>query len=329
MKGFGPGIIKAAGKGTDTAAKTIGRRFGRALGVASIPAAAGAAIKGLYNIGATFDEVRDNLRVGTGATGEDLDAFMENVKNIGRVVPAEFTEIGQAVGDLNTRLGLTGEPLEQFAAQVLEAGRITGEALNIDRVADSFKKFGVDAEDMAGSLDVVYQVSQTTGVSMNDLLGTLESVAPAANTLGFSFEEAAAMAGTLENAGFDSSNMMSRMARRLGDLAEEGEKPRETFERVVTEIGEMVDAGDDFAAQDLAGTAFGTRNAEQFIQAIRDGTLSLEDLGSMAGMSGDSIMEAAEDTMSFGERWEIFKNTTLAELEPIALRVFDGIADAM
>src|SRR5690625_31602 len=124
MSGFGKGIIKGAGPEADKSGKIVGGRFGKAVlaGTAVIAGGAIMAGKALYGIGSTFDEVRDNLRAGTGATGKDLDAFVENVKNVGRVVPAEFGDIGDVVGDLNTRLDLTGPEIGRASCR--ERGEI-------------------------------------------------------------------------------------------------------------------------------------------------------------------------------------------------------------
>src|SRR5690606_40475926 len=89
------------------------------------------ATKALNNFGATFDEVRDTIRVGTGATGDDLAALEQSAKNIARNVPAEFEAIGTAVADLNTRLGLTGPTLETVASQILELERM-GQTVDIN-----------------------------------------------------------------------------------------------------------------------------------------------------------------------------------------------------
>jgi len=140
MSGFGPALIKGAGKEADKQGTGVGKRFGKAIniGVAAIATGAVAAGTALYKIGETFDEVRDNLRAGTGATGKDLDAFVENVKNVGAVVPAEFTEIGDVVGDLNTRLDLTGPVLEDMTAQVLDLGRAMGEDIDVAALSHAF-----------------------------------------------------------------------------------------------------------------------------------------------------------------------------------------------
>src|SRR5690625_4167200 len=179
MSGFGKGIIKGAGPEADKSGKLVGGRFGKAVlaGTAVIAGGAVLAGKALYGIGSAFDDVRDNLRAGTGATGADRDACVENVKNVGRVVPAEFGEIGDVVGDLNTRLDLTGPTLEQMTEQILNLGRVMGEEVDVESMSHAFRQFNVETDDMSDSLDLAYNVSQTTGIGVNQLMSDLQRAA--------------------------------------------------------------------------------------------------------------------------------------------------------
>src|SRR5690625_1960793 len=331
MSGFGKGIVKGADKEAGAAGKSVGGRFGKAMlaGVAAVGAGGALATKALYGIGETFDDVSDTIRVGTGATGDALNGLVDSAKNVGRNVPAEFEAIGTAVADINTRMGLSGETLELVASQYLEAGRILGEEVDIAKTSAAFNAFGIEGEEVSGALDHLFQVSQATGIGMNDLAGAVQSNAPAVQALGFSFEETAALVGNLDKAGLNSSRMMMGMSQSLVRLAKDGEAPADAFRRTVSEIEGFLEAGDEAAAIDLAGEVFGTRNATQFIGAIKDGTLAMDDLASVAGMTEDTILGAGEETMEFSEKWQIFKNRILTAVEPAATRLFDAIGDGM
>src|SRR5690625_1055481 len=191
MKGFGPELVKGAGKEAEKAGKPVGQRYGKALlaGVAVVGAGAVAAGTALYKVGEIFDDVSDTIRAGTGATGKDLDDLTDSAKRVGKTVPAEFGEIGTMVADVNTRLGLTGPTLEKFSSQALEAGRLMGEAIDIDAMSSAFNVFQIQGEDTTEAMDHLFRVSQATGVGMNELATVTANAAPAAMELGFSFEE--------------------------------------------------------------------------------------------------------------------------------------------
>lgn len=331
MSGFGKGIVKGADKEADTAGKSVGSRFGKAMlaGVAVVAGGAAIATKALYSIGETFDDVTDTIRVGTGATGDALNGLVDVAKNVGRNVPAEFEAIGSVVADINTRMGLTGDTLEMVASQYLEAGRILGQEVDISATSAAFNAFQIEGDAVSGALDHLFRVSQATGIGMNELAAAVQSNAPAVQALGFSFEETAALVGNLDKAGLNSSRMMMGMSQSLVRLAKDGEQPADAFRRTVSEIEGFLAAGNEAAAIDLAGEVFGTRNATQFIGAIQSGTLAMDDLASVAGMTEDTILGAGEETMDFAERWQMFKNDVLVRLEPIASRVFGFFGDAM
>src|SRR5690606_442087 len=248
------------------------------LGPAALFAGVALAAKGLYGIGETWDDVTDTIRTGTGATGDALDGLVDSVKNVAKTVPAEIGDVGTAVADLNTRLGLTGTVLETVASQYLEAGRILGEDVDIAKTTAAFNAFGIEGADVEQAMDRLFQVSQATGIGINDLAGNVKSAAPVMQNLGFSFDETAALAGNLDKAGLNASGMMAGLSMGLVRLAKDGEEPADAFQRTVGEIEGFLDAGDKAAAIDLAGKVFGTRNATQFIGAVQDGALALDDM---------------------------------------------------
>lgn len=283
----------------------------------------------LYNVGATFDDVRDTIRVNTGAVGDELDGLVTSAENVGARVPAQFDAIGPAISTLNQRLGLSGDQLETVASQFLEAGRILGTDVDIQGATGAFNAFGVSNDQVSGKLDFLFQVAQSTGVGINELIGGMGSAAPIVQQLGFSFEDTAALIGTMDRAGLDSQSMIGAMQRGLVNLTSPGESAQDAFKRVTGEIQGFIASGDQASAIDLAGQVFGTRGAAQFIGALQNGNLNLQDLIGSAGLSGDTILGVAEDTEDFGERWDKFVNQMLIAFEPIGTRVFNFLGDAM
>lgn len=308
---LGPGLI-AAGAGFLAAAK-----------------AAVEVGKYLYSVGETFDEVEDTIRVKTGAMGDDLDGLVDSAKNVGGQVPAEFEAIGPVIGDLNTRLGLSGKTLETVASQYLEAGRMLGEEVNIDTTTKAFTAFGIEGDKVIGGMDTLWNVSQTTGVSMNSLADSISKQAPALGMLGFSFEESAGMVGVLDKAGMDADKTLAAMGKGLVTLAKQGEEPAAAFQRVTGEIGDLLASGDEAKALDLASTLFGTRGASQFVGALQSGVLEADNLQAAFIGTGDSILQAGEDTMDAAEKWQILKNKALTALEPIGSAIFSGVGAAL
>lgn len=331
MANFTDKLTKGADEASDKAGKSAGRKFGlaAAAGVAAVAGGVVLAGKALYDLGSTFDGMADTIRVGTGATGDALDALVASAKTVGNTVPASFEDIGTVVADVNTRLGLTGATLETFSGQVLEAGRLTGEAIDVNKISAAFSVFKVEGEASVGAMDTLFRVSQDTGVGMNQLASVVQKAGPAVQALGFDFDQTAALVGGLDKAGLDASRMTAGLSRSLVELAKDGEEPAAAFQRVTGEIQTMAEAGDVAGATDMASKLFGTKNAPAFVQALKDGTLNLEDLTAAAVGSGDTIMAASEDTADFSEQWQLFQNRMSVLVAPAAEKVFGLIGTGM
>lgn len=304
----------------------IGARAALAGGIAGGALAAG---KALYDIGGTFDDVADTIRVGTGATGEALDGLVDSAKNIATSVPASFEASAQTVADLNARLGLTGPVLETLASQMLEAGRITGEALDVNTFSAAFSAFGVAGEQTTEVMDQLFRVSQDTGVGMNQLAASVQKGGPQLQQFGFDIGESAALLGSLDKAGLRGEAVIGSMSRAMVTFAKDGREPKAALQETASSISDFLAKGEDAKALDMASTLFGTKGAGQFVEAVRSGVLDVEQLTSVVAGSGDTILGAAEDTADFSEKWEMFKNNALLAVEPIATRVFDALGEGM
>lgn len=328
-------LMPEAESAGDRAGQAAGSRFsaglGKAAAIGGVVAAGGivAGFKGLYEVGAVFDDVADTIRVGTGASGDALDALVKSAQNVGTSVPADFAVVGTTVADLNTRLGLTGPVLEKVASQYLEAGRMLGTDIDVGKTSAAFSAFRIEGDAVAGAMDTLFQVSQATGVGMNELADAVQKNAPAMQTLGFSFAETAALAGSLDKAGLNSTAMLSSMSKGMVNLAKAGEEPEAAFKRVTGEIQGFVDSGDKAAAINLAGKVFGTKGASQFVGALESGAIAMDDLVAGAALTGDTILGVGAETQDFAEKWDLVKNKATLALEPFASAVFTGLGDSL
>lgn len=330
-------ISSAVGGAADSAGSEGGRKLSERLAEGlkgwALPALAGGMLaglgKGLYEVGNVFDNVNDTIRVGTGASGASLQSMVDIAKRIGRSVPEEYSKIGATVADLNTRLGLSGETLEKVASQYLEAGRLLGQDVSIQKTTAAFSAFGIQGDAVSDAMDNLFRVSQATGVGMNELASAAQQAAPSMKTLGFSFEDTIAMVGAFDKAGLNSTAVMASLSKGLVTLAKKGEDPKQAFQRVTGEIQSFLNKGNEAAALELASKIFGTRGAMQFVQAMKTGQLSAGDMMKSIGATDDSILGLAEETMDFAEQWQLLKNRALEALEPLGSAVFTWLGDTM
>lgn len=329
-KVFAPGTAEADKQGQKAGANwSGGLKKALIVGAAAVAAGTVAAFKGLYDIGATFDDVTDTIRTGTGATGAALKGLEKVAKDVGKSVPADFSQIGQVVADLNTRTGLSGKTLTTVAKQYLEAGRILGQDVDINSTTAAFNAFNIKGADVAKGMDSLFRVSQATGLGMNELAKSVQSAAPAMQNLGFSFEDTAALAGSLDKAGLNTQQVLMSMSKGMVTLAKDGEEPRAAFARVTEELQTFIKNGDTASALDLAGKVFGTRGASQFVGALQSGSINLKDLQGALGATGDTILGVGKETADFAEKAKVLGNKAMVFLEPLGSAVFAAMGNVL
>lgn len=320
---------KAAADEAGTSFHDIGAKLKTGMAVATGAVAGGLA--GLVKVGTTFDDTWDTVRAGTGATGEAFEALKENIRNVAKEsvgVGGDFEAIGSTAADLNTRLGMTGKPLEDMTRSMMQLQELGVDA-DINSLSQAMNGFGVEAEDMPAMLDKMFQVSQATGLSVSELANSAVKAGPSLRGFGFDMADSAALVGQMDKAGLDADKTLQSMQRALAEFASEGRDAPEALKETIGSIEDLINSGDEAAAIDMASNIFGTRGAAQFVDAVKTGTMSVDDFMAATGATSDTINGVAEETASFSEKWDQFKLNALAALEPVASKIFDSIAPAM
>lgn len=298
------------------------------LALAGVGVAAGIAGKQLFDLGSEFQGAFENIRVGTGATGEALAGLEEDFKAVAQIVPADMGTVSTAIADLNTRLGLTGQPLQDLSEQLINLSMMTGGdlAASIETASGMFTAWGVSAEEMTGTMDYLFKVSQSTGIPIDQLSSTLEGSKAALSGFGFSLKESAALLGNLDKAGLDSNMVVAQLQRSMGRLAQSGQDPKTALAELVTQIQSTDDATQKLA---LATDVFGSRGGPQMVQAIESGALSLDELVASLEANSDTINGLDAKFETVGEKFAVIGNRLKVAFEPLATAVFTAVADGL
>ncbi|HEY7824726.1 MAG TPA: phage tail tape measure protein [Acidimicrobiia bacterium] len=320
----------------EKAFRDVGRAAGRLPGPVGIATAAitasfvavvavvGKVTKELFDLGQEFDDVYDNIRIQTGMTGEALGALQDSFRTLAAQVPNDFGDIGIAVQDLNTRLGLSGEPLEDLALQLLTVTRLMGGDVqtNVRTATRLFGDFGVAAEDQSETLDMLFRASQASGQSFDTLADQTVNYGADLRALGFSLPQAVSALALFERTGVNTETVMSGLRLAVSNLAKEGEDIPTAFEGAIQSIR---DAETEAEAFGIAVELVGTRYASNFLDTIRGGKFDLDEFVAQITEGNETIGQAAEDTDGFRESWDRFKNYIKLTLEPVAEEVFTNM----
>ena len=308
-------------KGLSGANTGIGGLSSKISALAVPIAAVGVALVGLgaasLSAWTEIDESLDNIRVGTGATGEALAGLEDSFKAVFSSVPVDAADASTAIADLNTRLGLTGDGLETLATQFLELSRITGTNVgsNIKSVTRLFGDWSVATEDQADTLDYLFKTAQATGATVEQLATTATAYGTSLRGLGFDMETSIALLGKFEKEGVNTETIMGSLKIGMANMAKQGfHNADEAMEELIRQIKEFPDAMDATAT---SIEIFGSRSAADFTMAVREGRFEVDDFISTLSDSDETILKAADDTRDFAEQFKVLNNKITLALEPL------------
>lgn len=271
--------------------KGVGEKV--SVGVTAPIVAAGAA--GLAAFG-EVDEALDTIITKTGATGEQADRLSQSFKNVGSNTHLPLQTVGEAIGEVNTQFGFMGKQLEDSTNYLLQYAEINDTDVSQSAIAarQVIDAYGLEYEDLNSVLDVTTKTSQNTGQSVDDLMKKAIDGAPQIKQLGLSFGEGVTLLGQFEQSGVDSSAALSSLSKATVAYAKDGKSLSQG-------LGELQDkvknAGSETEAINAAAEVFGTKGGPRMADAIRRGTLNLEDLAKTAGESGGSVGDTFDATL--------------------------------
>jgi TP901 family phage tail tape measure protein len=313
-------------KGFEKAAKTVSK-----VAAVAIAAAAGAAVaagKALVDLGAEFKDAENTIRVGTGATGKDLEDLYSTMEEVYKNVPTTLEDASSVIADYNTRLGLTGDDLQGLSTQAIQVADMLGEDVStvVEESSQAFQQWNISTDDMGAAMDYMFKVSQSTGMGFTELMSSMQSYGAQLQEMGYSYEEAAALMGQLDKAGVNTSEVLGAMKKSVTAMAKEGKSAKKGLTEYYTAIKE---AGSATEATSIASEVFGSRAASTMSAAIRNGTLDVESLTSALEGSSETIGGAAEDTYTFADKWQMVKQNIETAVEPLATSLVEALESAM
>ena len=224
------------------------------------------------------DKGMDAVVKKTGATGDELAAMQASVKTLGTEIPADFEDIGNAVGEVNTRFGVTGQELEDMSEQFLKFAKVNDVDVvdSIDNTQKALAAFGMDASEAGKMLDVFTAVGQRTGIDMNQMTAMMSRYGAQLQAMGLDAYQAANFLGDVEVSGMDVAQSMTAMQKALKYASAAG-KPLTT---VLTDFDELMKSNaSETEKLNKAYEIFGTKTGAAMYNAAKNGTLAFDQLG--------------------------------------------------
>lgn len=242
------------------------------------------------------DEALDTIITKTGATGDVADSLATSFENVGSNTHLELQTVGEAIGEVNTQFGFMDKKLEDSTNYILQFAEINGTDVSQSAIyaRQAIEAYDLSYDDLNKVLDVTTKTSQNTGQAVDSLFDSAIKGAPQIKQLGLSFGEGVTLMGQFEQAGVDGNAALSSLSKATVAYAKDGKSLSEG-------LGELQDkiknASSETDAINAAAEVFGTKGGPRMADAIRRGTLNLEDLAKIADESQGSVGETFEATL--------------------------------
>lgn len=239
---------------------------------AGIVGAAGAAVMAMDRV----DEGLDTVMTKTGATGEAAKELQEVYNRVATTIPADFGDIGAAVGEVNTRLEFTGDKLEEASEQFLKFAKVNGTDVNtsVQLVTRAMGDAGISADEYGAVLDALTVAGQKSGISIDALATNLAKYGAPMRALGIDTQQAIAMFAGWEKAGVNTETAFSGMKKAISNWGAAGKDAAVEFQKTL----DAIKAAPDIAtATSMAIEAFGAKAGPDLADAIQGGRFEVEE----------------------------------------------------
>ena len=261
-----------------------------------------AVVSGLKDLGKAamdawkdFDEGVDQIIKKTGLTGDAAKEMEESFANVSKTILADSTDIGNAMGELNTRFGYTGQELEDATVAFLKFADVTGTDAT-DAVADVAKALtaaGKDLDDYQEILDALTVAGQKSGVSVSKVADGLNKYGAQTRALGLDVEEVIALFAQFELAGVNTEAALAGLTKATAKWQKEG---KDAGSELTATVEAIRTAGDASKAAEIAIEAFGNKAGPELADAIQSGRFAFDEFTQAVKDSAGAVDATFEET---------------------------------
>lgn len=259
---------------------------------------AGIVAIGAASVGAFYklDDGYDTIITKTGATGEALESLNKSADNVFANLPTDMTNVGIAIGEVNTRFGYTGTALEELSTKFLQFANINGVDLNnaIGTADKILEQFNMTGEDAGAVLDIITKKAQETGIGADTLMNSIQANGATFKDMGIGVSEAVVLLSQFEANGVNVETAVKGLKKATQEYTDEGLAMDEALGKTIESIK---NAGTETEALAIAQEIFGTKGANEMAKAIREGRIDIDNLSSSMQDYAGTVEKTFNETL--------------------------------
>lgn len=268
---------------------------------------------------ASFNEVDggyDTIVTKTGATGEALESLTKSADNVFGSLPVEMSDVGIAIGEVNTRFGVTGKTLEDLSGEFIKFAQINETDLNsaIGNTDKIMNQWGVDASQTKNVLGLFTAKAQETGISVDSLMDSVQKNGATFKSMGLNLQQSITLLSQFEQNGVNADVAMAGLKKAVANYTKQGMSMDEALGATIDSIK---NASTETEALTIATEIFGTKGANEMTKAICEGRISIDDLSGSMSTYGSTVDDTFNGTLDGVDNFKTAMNNAklaMAEL---------------
>ena len=287
-------------------------------------AAAAAVLAGSVASFKDLDNGYDIIVKKTGATDEKFDSLKKTADELFSGSTFDMTDIGNAIGEVNTRFGFTEDKLRSVTEQYLQFAKINDADVSdsVSKTARIMQAWDLSAENLPDLLGMITAKGQETGVAVGGLMDKVLDNNAIFKEMGLSLEESISLMAQFEKNGINDSTALAALKTSVKNATKEGKSLSEALKDSVSDIK---NATTDTEALQKAAELFGTKGAAEMANAIREGRIDFDNLSGSMSAYKDTVKKTYDATVDpLEESKKVINNLKLAGTELAATALKEG-----
>ena len=271
------------------------------------------------------DDGLDSIVIKTGATGDDLASLEESFKNVYSTFPATSQEVGDALGEINTRFAYTGKELEDASIKFLKFAKLNGLDVtqSVRLVSRAMGDAGVNSDEYADVLDAVTKASQASGVSSDALLETMTKYGAPMRALGMDMKSSIALFSQWEKSGVNTEIAFSGLKKAISNWGKANKDPQKEFAKTLQQIK---DADTLAQATTKSIEVFGAKAGPDLADAIQNGRFSIEEFEAILETTNGTVDTTYNNLVDGNEEWQVAMNNVKIGMGELGGEILENLA---